>query len=64
MMRVILFHLYVAIMAIIVVTTSNIVAEHYGTTILNAINGTVNSVNEDVSKVKNSVRDWNKNILD
>ncbi len=64
MMRVVLFHLYVTIMAIFVVTTGTVLADHYGTRIVNTINGTVNSVNEDVSKVKNSVKDWNKKILE
>lgn len=64
MLRVVLFHTYVAIMAIFVLTTSHIIADHYGARILGAFTGTVNDVNQDVSAVKNKVKDWNKKIMD
>ncbi len=64
MLRVILFHLYVAVMAVIVITTANILSDHYGQTIINSITGTVDEVNNDVSAVKNKVKDWNKKILE
>lgn len=64
MLRVILFHLYVAIMAVIVITTANILSDRYGQTIINSITGTVDEVNNDVSAVKNKVKDWNKKILE
>lgn len=64
MLRVVLFHCYVALMALLVLTTSQIIAEHYGSRILAVITGTVNEVNQDVSNVKSKVKNWNKNMLD
>lgn len=64
MLRVLLFHFYVALMALFVLIASQIIADNYGSRILGAITGTVNEVNQDVSNVKNKVKNWNKNMLD
>jgi uncharacterized membrane protein len=64
MLRVVLFHLYVALMALLVLTASQVIADHYGSRILGAFTGTVSDVNHDVSNMKNKVKNWNKNMLD
>lgn len=64
MLRVVLFHAYIAVMAIIVLTASHIIADHYGARILSAITGTVTEAKQDVSDVKNKVKNWNKTMLD
>lgn len=64
MLRVFFAHLYVIVMAIIVITTSNILASRYGDDIVNGIQNLVSSADNEVSEVQESVKDWNKKMLD
>lgn len=64
MLRVFFSHLYVIVMAIIVITTSNILASRYGDDIVNGIQNLVSSADNEVSEVQESVKDWNKKMLD
>lgn len=63
-MRIILTHLYVIIMATIVITAGNIIADQYGGTIKHGISTLLNSVDREVTEVQHGVTDWNKKILD
>lgn len=64
MLRVIFTHLYVIVMAIIVITTSNILANRYGDDIVNSLRNLVSSADSGVNDMQESVKDWNKNMLD
>jgi hypothetical protein len=64
MVRVIFTHLYVIVMAIIVITTSNILATRYGDSIINGLNGMVSSADNEITEMQDSVKDWNKKMLD
>ncbi len=64
MLRVIFTHLYVIVMAIIVITTSNILANRYGDDIVNSLRNLVSSADSGVNGMQESVKDWNKNMLD
>lgn len=64
MLRVFFAHLYVIVMAIIVITTSNILASRYGDDIVNGIQNLVRGADNEVSEVQESVKDWNKKMLD
>lgn len=64
MVKVIFEHLYVIVMAIVVVTAGNILADQYGSAISSGISDMVNSADKEITDVQNSVVDWNKKILD
>ncbi|MBD3633807.1 MAG: hypothetical protein HUJ23_02745 [Methylophaga sp.] len=64
MLRVIFTHLYVIVMAIIVITTSNILANRYGDDIVNSLKNMVSTADSGVNEMQQSVKDWNKNMLD
>jgi uncharacterized membrane protein (DUF106 family) len=64
MLRVIFTHLYVIVMAIIVITTSNILANRYGDDIVNSLKNMVSTADSGVNEMQESVKDWNKNMLD
>lgn len=64
MLRVIFTHLYVIVMAIIIITTSNILANRYGDDIVNSLNNMVSTADSGVNEMQESVKDWNKNMLD
>jgi predicted PurR-regulated permease PerM len=64
MVRVIFTHLYVILMAIIVITTSNILATRYGDSIVSSLNNLVSSADNEITEMQDSVKDWNKNMLD
>lgn len=64
MVRVIFTHLYVIVMAIIVITTSNILANRYGDDIVNSLKSLVTSADSGMNEMQESVKDWNKNMLD
>jgi peptidoglycan hydrolase CwlO-like protein len=64
MVRVIFTHLYVIVMAIIVITTSNILATRYGDSIINGLNSMVSSADNEITEMQDSVKDWNKKMLD
>jgi len=64
MARVIFTHLYVIIMATVVVMTGNILADRYGDDIVSGLHGMVQSTDDGMAEMKNSVKDWNKHMLD
>ena len=64
MLRVFFTHLYVIVMAIIVITSSNILANRYGDTIVNSLNNLISSADNEIGEMQESVKDWNKNVLD
>lgn len=64
MVRVIFTHLYVIMMAIIVITTSHILANRYGDDIVNSLKSLVSSADSGMNEMQESVKDWNKNMLD
>lgn len=64
MVRVIFTHLYVILMAIFVITTSNILASRYGDSIVSGLNSLVSSADSEITEMQDSVKDWNKNMLD
>ncbi len=64
MLRVIFTHFYVIVMAIIVITTSNILANRYGDDIVNSLKNIVSTADSGVNEMQESVKDWNKNMLD
>lgn len=64
MVRVIFTHLYIILMAIVVITTSNILASRYGDSIVNGLNSLVSSADSEITEMQDSVKDWNKNMLD
>tara|TARA_R110002049_G_scaffold277562_2_gene456084 strand:- start:1449 stop:1643 length:195 start_codon:yes stop_codon:yes gene_type:complete len=64
MIRVIFTHLYVIIVAIIVVTAGNILADQYGSSITRSLSNMVNAVDHSMNNVEETVTDWNKKILD
>lgn len=64
MVRVIFTHLYVIVMAILVIMTANILSDRYGDDIVSGLNNLVGSANNEMTEMQNSVKDWNKNMLD
>ncbi len=64
MVRVIFTHLYVIVMAILVIMTANILSDRYGDDIVTGLNNLVGSANNEMTEMQNSVKDWNKNMLD
>jgi C4-dicarboxylate transporter len=64
MLRVIFTHLYVIVMAIIVITTSHILANRYGDDIVNGLKNLVTSADSGMNEMQENVKDWNKNMLD
>lgn len=64
MARVIFTHLYVIVVATLVVMTGNILADQYGPTITKSLSDMLSSVDHSVNNVEETVTDWNKKILD
>jgi hypothetical protein len=64
MARVIFTHLYVIIVAILVVTAGNIIADQYGASITKSLSSMVNKVDHKMNNVEETVTDWNKKILE
>jgi hypothetical protein len=64
MLRVIFTHLYVIIVAILVVTAGNIIADQYGASITKSLSSMVNKVDHSMNNVEETVTDWNKKILE
>jgi hypothetical protein len=64
MLRVIFTHLYVIIVAILVVTAGNIIADQYGASITKSLSSMVNTVDHKMNNVEETVTDWNKKILE
>jgi hypothetical protein len=51
-------------MAIFVVMTGNILADRYGDDIVSGLKSMVSGADNEISEMKNTVKDWNKNMLD
>lgn len=64
MVRVIFTHLYVIMMAIFVIMTANILSDRYGDDIVTGLNNLVSTADNEMSEMQESVKDWNKNMLD
>lgn len=64
MVRVFFTHVYVIVMAIIVVMTGNILANRFGDDIVNSLSSLVSSADDSVTDMQEKVKDWNKNVLD
>ncbi|WP_438970121.1 hypothetical protein [Methylophaga sp.] len=64
MVRVLFTHLYVIVMAIFVIMTANILSDRYGDDIVSGLNSLISSADNEINDVQNSVKDWNKNMLD
>ncbi|MDF1589174.1 MAG: hypothetical protein P1P93_08490 [Gammaproteobacteria bacterium] len=64
MTRVIFTHLYLIIVATLVVMAGNILADQYGPDIKQALSDMMNSADHSVNNVEQTVTDWNKKILD
>jgi hypothetical protein len=64
MLRVIFTHLYVIIVAILMVSAGNIIADQYGASITKLLSDMVNTVDHKINNVEETVTDWNKKILD
>ncbi len=64
MVKVIFTHLYVIMMAIFVIMTANILSDRYGDDIVTGLNNLVSTADNEMSEMQESVKDWNKNMLD
>ena len=64
MVRVFFTHLYVIVMAIFVIMTANILADRYGNDIVDGLKGLLSNADNEITEMQNSVKDWNKNMLD
>lgn len=64
MVRVIFTHLYVIVMAILVIMTANILSDRYGDDIVSGLNNLVSTADSEINEMQSSVKDWNKNMLD
>lgn len=64
MVRVIFTHVYVIVMALLIIVAGNIIADRYGDDIVNGIDNLLSSADTGMTGMQESVRDWNKNMLD
>lgn len=64
MWRTILAHIYVILMATIVVMTGNILADKFGDDIVNFVSGLGSQAVQEKANIEQGVKDWNKSILD
>jgi len=64
MVRVIFTHVYVIVMALLIIVAGNIIADRYGDDIVNGIDNLLSSADTGMTEMQESVRDWNKNMLD
>ncbi|MCX4189371.1 hypothetical protein [Methylophaga sp. OBS3] len=64
MWRTIVAHIYVIIMATVVVMTGNILADKFGDGIVNFLSGLGNQAAQEKANIEQGVKDWNKNMLD
>ncbi len=64
MWRTILAHIYVIIMATIVVMAGNILAERYGEEIVEFVSGMSSKARQERAQIEQGVKDWNKKILE
>lgn len=64
MWRTILAHVYVIVMATIVVMAGNILADRFGDDIVRAVSGVGAKASAEKTELEQSVKDWNKKVLD
>lgn len=58
-----LTHLYIIVMGIFIVTTGNILADKYGSTLSSKVSSVINSADNEMNNMQQGVKDWNKKIL-
>ena len=63
MLRLFLTHVYVILMAFIIITAANIVAAQYGEKIVSSIHGLVSGTDQKVEQIHDKVKNWNKDIM-
>ena len=64
MWRTILAHVYVIVMATIVLMAGNILADRFGDDIVRAVTGVGAKASAEKTELEQSVKDWNKKVLD
>ena len=64
MWRTILAHVYVIVMATMVVMVGNILADRFGDDIVRAVLGVGAKASAEKTELEQSVKDWNKKVLD
>lgn len=64
MWRTVLAHVYVIVMATIVVVAGNILADRFGDDIVRAVSGVGAKASAEKTELEQSVKDWNKKVLD
>lgn len=64
MWRTILAHVYVIIMATIVVMAGNILADRYGEAVVRFISDFGNTAVQEKAQLEQGVKEWNKKILE
>ncbi len=64
MWRTILAHIYVIIMATIVIIAGNILADRFGDDILDYVSGVGSKASQEKAQLEQGVKDWNKKMLD
>ena len=64
MWRTILAHVYVLVMATMVVMVGNTLADRFGDDIVRAVTGVGAKASAEKTELEQSVKDWNKKVLD
>ena len=64
MFRTLMTHLYVILMALLVVTAGNIIADRYGAAIASSIERMFGQADSGLQQMEESVKDWNRKMLD
>ena len=64
MWRTILAHIYVIVMATLVVMAGNILADRYGDRIAGFVSGVGSKASQEKAQIQKDVKDWNKKMLD
>lgn len=64
MWRTILAHVYVIVMATIVVMAGNILADRYSDAITAFVGGIGSKASQEKAHLEQGVKDWNKKMLD
>ena len=64
MWRTIRAHVYVIVMATIVLMAGNILADRFGDDIVRAVTGVGAKASAEKTELEQSVKDWNKKVLD
>lgn len=64
MWRTILVHVYVIVMATVVVMAGNILADRFGDDIVRVVSGVGAKASAEKTELEQSVKDWNKKVLD